>query len=397
MYRLHNTVQRYDWGSTTLLPRLLGVQPDGTPQAELWMGAHPSAPSLVQLPERRVSLAALVASDPDRYLGPAVVARFGPFLPFLFKVLAAAEPLSLQLHPDAADARAGFEREEAAGLDASDPRRTYRDPNPKPEILCALDRFEALSGFRAPADIAARFEAFGLDRSWVDLALRREPGEVCGALWDLSPEQQRALASTAAAAAVEGGAAATRFPREAEFVRRAAVRHPGDVGLVVGLCLNRLRLLAGQALYAPAGRLHAYLEGIGVELMANSDNVVRAGLTTKAMHIPELRRLLDGGPCRPETLLPTVDEATGESRYATPADQFALSSFLVEGEAVTLRSPGPEILLCTDGGADVLDLAGGDVLALERGDSLFVPAACGAYRIEGMGTLYRAQAGCCAT
>lgn len=396
MYRLHNTVQRYDWGSTTLIPRLLGVPPDGTPQAELWMGAHPSAPSLVQLPDRRVALGALIAADPARHLGPLVLARFGPFLPFLFKVLAAAEPLSLQLHPDAADARAGFEREEAAGLDPTDPRRTYRDPNPKPEILCALDRFEALSGFRAPDAIAARFEAFGLDRSWIDLALRREPGDLCGALWDLAPEQQRALALAVGAAAALGGPAAARFPREAEFVRTAASRHGADVGLVVGLCLNRLRLLAGQALYAPAGRLHAYLEGIGVELMANSDNVVRAGLTTKAMAIDELRRLLDGRATRPETLLPAVDEATGEARYATPAEAFALSSFLLEGEPVAVRSPGPEILLCTDGGADVVDEATGAALALERGDSLFVPAACAGYRLEGMGTLYRAQAGCCA-
>ncbi|MEZ5266637.1 MAG: mannose-6-phosphate isomerase, class I [Acidimicrobiales bacterium] len=401
MYRLHNTIQRYDWGSTTLLPRLLGIPPDGTPQAELWMGAHPAAPSHVQLADRRVSLAALLASDPQRHLGAAVTARFGPQLPFLLKVLAAARPLSLQLHPDGDAARAGFALEEAAGLDANDPARTYRDPNPKPEVLCALDRFEALSGFRAPPATAELLEAFALDRPWVELARRADAGRLCGALWDLPVAEQAGLADQVTAAAAAGGAAAARFPREAAFVRSAAAHHPHDVGLVVGLCLNRLRLLAGQALYAPANRLHAYLEGIGVELMANSDNVVRAGLTTKAVNVAELRRLLEVEPVQPRALEAETDPVTGEARYRTPAEEFALSRFLLEGDRVAVRSPGPEILLCTDGGADLVELpgagagagAGAVALALDRGDSVFVPAATAGYRLRGVGTVYRAQVG----
>ena len=168
IFRLRNPIQRYAWGSVERLPRFLGVEPDGTPQAELWIGAHPSAPSLALYGADEVPLPQLIAFDPGRMLGAAVLTRFGAQLPFLFKVLAAAEPLSLQVHPDAEQARAGFAREEAAGLAPGDPRRTYRDPNHKPELLCALDGFDVLSGFRPVDEIVAVFEAFGLHPGWVE-------------------------------------------------------------------------------------------------------------------------------------------------------------------------------------------------------------------------------------
>ncbi len=392
MFRLRNPIQRYAWGSTEFLPRFLGVQPDGTPQAELWMGAHLSAPSLALTAGGEIPLSQLIAGDSERMLGAAVRARFGEQLPFLFKVLAAAQPLSLQVHPDASQARAGFAREQAAGLDSTDPRRNYRDPNHKPELLCALDGFDVLSGFRPAEEIAAVFGAFGLPPGWVERARAGDVGKLCAALWGLSSAERTALAGSLAVAAGRGGPAEQRVPREAAFVRSAADRYPGDIGVLVGLCLNRLQIAAGEAMFAPAGLLHAYLGGFGLELMANSDNVVRAGLTAKAVDVDELARLVVPDLAGSGVLQATADARTGELRFPVMAEEFSLSSFRLVGTPVALESPGPEILLCVDGSADVI-AADGRRLALGRGDSVFVAAAEDRYWLNGDGGIYRATVG----
>jgi len=398
MYRLRNPLRRYAWGSPDRLARFLGVEPDGTPQAELWLGAHPSAPSEVCCDGRWVPLPDCIAADPLAMVGPLVLQRFGPQLPFLLKVLAAAEPLSLQVHPDAVQARAGFEREQTAGLALDDPRRSYRDPNPKPELLCAVDGFDVLSGFRPPGELAEVLAAFGLDDWWVGLAAAGDPLRLCGALWDSPAEDRRTLTTTVVAAAAPDGPADRAFPREAALVRRVDVRYPGDIGVVVALCLRRLWLAPGEAMFAGAGLLHAYLDGFGVELMANSDNVVRAGLTDKWVDVAELRRLLvaDAGDARP--LAAVVDERTGATCYPVRADEFALSVFGPTDGPVPVRSPGPEILLCGDGTVRVTEVngtadGGGIVHELGRSDAVFVPACCESYRVESSGTLYRATVG----
>ncbi len=392
IFRLRNPIQRYAWGSVERLPRFLGVEPDGTPQAELWIGAHPSAPSLALYGADEVPLPQLIAFDPGRMLGAAVLTRFGAQLPFLFKVLAAAEPLSLQVHPDAEQARAGFAREEAAGLAPGDPRRTYRDPNHKPELLCALDGFDVLSGFRPVDEIVAVFEAFGLHPGWVDLARYGDAARLCAALWDLPPADRAALAASLGAAAAPSGPLDQRLPREAALVRLVTARYPGDIGVLVALCLNRLQLDAGEAMFAPAGLLHAYLGGFGLELMANSDNVVRAGLTTKAVDIDELSRLVVPGCGSSGPMAATADALTGELRFPVTADEFVLSSFVLTGSPVAVQSPGPEILICVDGGVDVIAEDGSRV-ALDRGGSAFVAAAAARYWLDGVGELYRAGVG----
>lgn len=392
IFRLRNPIQRYGWGSVERLPRFLGVEPDGTPQAELWMGAHPSAPSLVVHETGELPLPQLIAFDPGRMLGAAVLTRFGAQLPFLFKVLAAAEPLSLQVHPDAEQARAGFARDEAAGLALDDPRRTYRDPNHKPELLCALDGFDVLSGFRPADEVVAVFESFGLHPGWVDLARQGDVARLCAAMWDLPPADRATLATSIGAAALRGGPVDRRLPREAAFVRLVAARYPGDIGVLVGLCLNRLQLDAGEAMFAPAGLLHAYLGGFGLELMANSDNVVRAGLTTKTVDLHELRRLVVPGCGSSGPMLAAADPLTGELRFPVTADEFALSSFVLTGSPVAVPSPGPEILICVDGGADVI-AEDGTRVSLGRGESAFVAAAAARYWVEGVGELYRAAVG----
>ena len=408
MFRLRNPIQRYDWGSLVLLPAMLGVEPDGTTQAELWMGAHPSAPSAVQHHGEWIGLDAVIAAEAEAMVGPAVRARFGDTLPFLFKVLAAAEPLSLQLHPDLAAARAGFAREEAAGLARHDGARRYPDANHKPELLVALEPFDVLSGFRTPRDIAALLVAFGLASPWVELAAGGDAGRLCAALWALPGHEQEVLADRVLQAATTAGSAAiTGFADEADFVRRAGARHPRDVGLVVGLCLNRLRLQPGQAAFAGAGRLHSYLHGFGLEIMANSDNVVRGGLTSKAVDVTELLALLVTTPDAPVPISPSPapagpgsEHASTEAWFPVSVEEFALSRFDLRGDVRPVASPGPEILCCVDGVVDVVvqgglraGPTGGASETLTRGQSVFVPAAQHGYQLRGAGTVYRASVG----
>ncbi|MFN0029861.1 MAG: mannose-6-phosphate isomerase, class I [Acidimicrobiales bacterium] len=439
MLALRNPVQRYDWGSPDRLATFLGEPPDGRPQAELWIGAHPSAPSLARLTRRDdlrvddlrvdgidedgtwVPLDQLIAGDPQRWVGAEVLARFGPVLPFLFKVLAAAQPLSLQLHPDQAAAHDGFAAEEAAGIPLDHPARRYRDPNHKPELLVALDGFEVLSGFRPGPEIADLFAAFGLPSAWVALAGRLEPGDLCERLWQLDRTEAATLVELVIAAAGspervpadssrdEPGRvrAAAAFPAECDFVRAASACHPGDIGVVVGLCLNRTSLRPTEGAFAEPGVLHSYLGGFGLEIMANSDNVLRGGLTTKVVDVPELRRHLVSHATTPRRLIAHAHHGDGgvEQRFEVLVDEFALSSLHPgpgagpDVAAMIVRAAGPEILLCVaDEVAITVDPAGAAVFAetttvLRRGQSVFVPAGHGTYRVSGAGSLYRAQVG----
>jgi mannose-6-phosphate isomerase len=380
VFRLANPVQRYAWGSQEAIPRLLGVEPDGTPWAEMWMGAHPSAPSRL---ENGVTLGEHIAADPERMLGVDVARRFGAELPFLFKVLAAAEPLSLQAHPSAAQARAGFDAEEAAGVPRDAAHRNYKDPRHKPELLCALEPFEALCGFRPVADTIALFDALRSDAvASMQQRLRAQPHadglrEVFTELMRMSPDPRVALVRDVVEAArrvVDGP-----FAHACAWAVRLHDKYPGDAGVVASLLLNCVTLAPGDAIFLPAGNLHAYLHGVGVELMANSDNVLRGGLTPKHVDLDALLSVLDFTPLPFAPLRPSDDGV-----YATPAEEFQLSRVRAPYEG---NASGPEILLVVDGRART------DALVLERGASVFVPP--GRYRIHAdpQATIFRATVG----
>ena len=354
------------------------------------MGAHPSAPSHVLTGNGTTALDALVARDPAAILGPEVAARYDGVLPFLMKVLAAAEPLSIQAHPSRAQARAGFARESAAGIPLDAPHRNYRDANHKPELLCALTPFAALERFRAPSEVADRMEALGArDLQAVLDALRAEGlGAFFHELMSLADEaRQRVL--TAARRAAQGSS-----DPALSWVERLATAHPGDLGALAPLYLNLVMLEAGEALYLSAGELHSYLGGVGIELMANSDNVLRGGLTEKHVDLPELMSTLsfEHGPVE---RLRAEEVVTGERRYRTPADEFALSVLAVDPHQSYESAPerNVEILLCTQGTCRLSDRAGESNLEVRQGDSVLLPAALGAYRVEGEGLIYRAQVG----
>jgi mannose-6-phosphate isomerase len=352
---LDGVVRRYEWGSRTAIPRMLGIEPDGRPAAELWFGAHPDDPSAV--PERGATLDAVIGADPAGTLGAAVVDRFGPRLPFLLKVLAADKALSIQVHPNLDQARAGYAREDAAGIARDAPNRNYRDANHKPELLCALTPFDALCGFRPVADSLALLEELAVpELAFVAAALRgTDPlrAAFTAVLTHSEPGPLVAAVARRAAGAQDG-------PLHA--VRIAAEDFPGDVGAVLALLLNDIRLEPGEAIYLGAGNVHAYLRGTGVEIMANSDNVLRCGLTPKHVDVDELLRITDFTELIEPRLI-----ATG-GRFDVPVADFSLIRLEIDGPTGR-HDPGPSIVLCTEGAVTV------GALRLGPGRAAFVPAA----------------------
>ncbi|GAA2309682.1 mannose-6-phosphate isomerase, class I [Streptomyces hawaiiensis] len=379
MDRLDNTIRPYAWGSPTAIPQLLGVEPTGEPQAEMWMGAHPGAPSRTG----RGTLVEVVDADPEKELGPAAVARFGPRLPFLLKILAAGAPLSLQVHPDLAQAQEGYADEERRGIPVDAPHRNYKDANHKPELICALTEFDGLCGFRAPLAAAALLDDLGVDslKPYVDL-LHAHPEdaalrEVLTAILTADPDEMSHTVTETATACIRLGGAYAPYADIAHH-------YPGDPGVLAAMLLNHVRLQPGEALYLGAGIPHAYLNGLGVEIMANSDNVLRCGLTPKHVDVPELLRIVRFLPSDPGVLRPEASP-DGEEVYETPIDEFRLSRYVLPeaGAAHDLTRPTPQILLCTAG-----TVRAGEH-DLTPGESVFVPAGERA-EVSGTGTLFRA-------
>jgi mannose-6-phosphate isomerase len=386
--KLTGTIQPYGWGSRTVIPDLLGVPPTDKPQAELWFGAHPLAPSLAA----GRPLTELIAADPEGIIGAAPVAAFGPRLPFLVKIIAADQPLSLQAHPSRAQAEAGYEREQAAGIPRDAPNRTYRDGWPKPEVLCALLPTEALHGFRDPEETYALFEQLGVPAA-LDLVAQladrsaRPQDRLCrvfGRLLRLS-ESERAVVQEVAAAAAAVCSGETR--RSGDAGQSAALRdfaatatelstfYPSDPGVLAALLMNRVSLLRYDAIFLPPGNLHAYLRGCGVEIMANSDNVMRGGLTPKFVNVEELLKVLDFTPGFPGLITPVL-EGPGVWHYPAPADEFSFWRLEVSTDPIELPGAGTgRIVLVTDGSVALASgTAGGDELILRRGESALVTA-----------------------
>ncbi|MFD6896158.1 mannose-6-phosphate isomerase, class I [Rhodococcus sp. NPDC060086] len=385
MHRLEGAVRSYAWGSRTAIAALCGrTVPSDHPEAELWFGAHPADPArVIDDGQGSMSLLELLDEDPPAQLGDEIVERFGPRLPFLLKLLAAEEPLSLQAHPSAAQAAEGYAREEALGVPLDSPVRNYRDPNHKPELVVALTRFEALAGFRDAARTVELLEALSVPElePYVGLLAGQPDSDGLRALfttWITLPAQAlsalvpRVLDGCVTYLAT-GGDTPREFVAEVRTALQLAEIYPGDAGVLGSLLLNRITLEPGQGLYLDAGNLHAYLHGMGIEIMANSDNVLRGGLTPKHVDVPELLRVLDfGAPGVP--ILEADPVGPYEWRYRAPAPEFALSRLeLGAGDAVSLAPCGPQIMLCTSGSATVE--CGGESIELGPGRSVWLPAS----------------------
>jgi mannose-6-phosphate isomerase len=496
-----NTARDYSWGSRTAIPELLGTPPTGEPEAEVWLGAHPGSPAVILDPSQTAGAATLaewIAADPATALHGFATANLHEGeqrLPFLMKVLAAASPLSLQAHPTPEQARAGFEREEAAGVPIDAPFRNYKDAHPKPELMLALsDTFEALCGFRSVADVRASLEilerhdpsvaalrerlvddadlpaafewlisrADGVDAlvasvvaaATAELADRpgndvpADDGDAVSPAAVLSdpvlsdpasvlsdpvlsdpdssdfvsrstdtsaPAPAAASAPAPAAASAPAPAAASAFASSAsardatttiagpdselapEFatVLSLAEQYPGDPGIVISLLINRVSLRRGEVLYLPAGNIHAYLDGLGIEVMASSDNVLRGGLTPKHVDIPELLSVLDF-TVLPVPYLPATELAPGVAEYRPDVPDFVLVHVEGDDRAATVPLVGPAIVLCLSGSFDLAGAAGsgaGNGATVTRGEAVYVTPDEGPLLITGSGELVLATTG----
>ncbi|MFK0007226.1 mannose-6-phosphate isomerase, class I [Paenarthrobacter sp. NPDC090520] len=387
MYQIENVLRPYVWGSTTAIAELLGRPASGGPEAELWIGAHPDSPSTAVHPNGvRQALDELIASDPGHFLGEESVAEFGPRLPFLTKLLAAEQPLSLQVHPSLEQAREGWARENAAGLAAGSAERNYKDDNHKPEMIYALTPFRALCGFRPAAQSRSIFEHLA---TVMDSAAMDVPAIITGVIEDLCRAEESAALKAAFTRLIEGGREVSEAVVEVESVLRSGAPRepheealtamlgineafPGDPGVLISLLLNHLTLEPGDAVYLPAGNVHAYIHGLGVEVMATSDNVLRGGLTPKHVDVPELLKTV-----RFEALgVPhVVAEGTefGQELYRPPFKEFQLQRIELgpTAEPVPLAQTGPAVVVVVSGSV-VLDSPKSD-LRLERGAAAFIP------------------------
>lgn len=406
---LQGRVRAYEWGSLRAIPELFGKEAAEGPVAEVWLGAHPDDPASVgrvhsifdesQLYPSRVapravgpSLDEWVAQDPDLILGESVVERYGARLPYLLKLIAPAQPLSLQVHPSIAQAEEGYAAEEAAGVPHRDPRRNYKDRNHKPELVYALSTFQALAGFRARRRIGEVIEALGTPLTDDLRRVLRSRG-VRGAFEFLLSEPTRPGADAVAEVAVacerrlRAGESPSR--RADSIVVRLAERYPGDPGVVSSLLLNPVTLRTGEALFLSAGTVHAYLSGVGVEIMASSDNVLRAGLTHKHVDVPELLRILDPTASPPTRIAPERVSRAVSTFYA-PVDDFELSDVHLRDANVRerIRGVGPRTVVCLNGAAQLE--ANGQVVDVSAGQAVFVPSCDGPLAARGFGHLVQA-------
>ncbi|MEU3651199.1 mannose-6-phosphate isomerase, class I [Lentzea sp. NPDC034063] len=399
---LHNAVRPYAWGSRTAIAELLGKEvPAPHPEAELWMGAHPGDPSrVVGADGTERSLLGLLASDPDGQLGTRVAERWGSRLPFLLKVLAADEALSLQAHPSAAQAAEGFAAEEKRLVPLDSPVRNYKDPAAKPELICALTEFHALAGFREPSrtvSLLRTLDAPALS-PYTEMLVAQPDSSGLRALFTMLITLPQTSLSTLLPQVLDACVLHVKehgeFDLECRTILELGESYPGDAGVLAALLLNRIVLQPGEAIHLPAGNLHAYLRGTGIEILANSDNVLRCGLTPKHVDVPELLRVLDF-TCGDMEVLLGEEIQPGVRVYRTPAPEFELSRLDLAGET-RINHEGPQIMICTEGSV-VLTNARGDELKLRRGESVWLPASDPAVLVRPDGVesaeLFRATAG----
>lgn len=389
---MQGAIRTYAWGSRTAIPEFTGrPAPAAHPEAELWLGAHPGDPARLDADGISASLLEVIDSDPEGELGASVCRHFGDRLPFLVKVLAADEPLSLQAHPSAQQAVEGFDREERIGVPINSPVRNYRDRSHKPELLVAITDFEALAGFRPAARSVEFMHALDVPVLEPYIALLTDQSDASGlralfTTWITAPQPDL---DALIPAVLEGSinyirSGAKEFVDEARTILELGERYPGDAGVLAAMLINRVSLKPGEGMFLSAGNLHSYLHGMGMEVMANSDNVLRGGLTPKHVDVPELLRVLDFTPVA-DPRAPVRREGI-ELVYETPAAEFAASVITLDGGDLghevdaPARYEGPQVLVCTEGAVTVRAKSG--EVRMERGTAAWVAADDGPIRLE---------------
>ncbi|MFW5801221.1 MAG: mannose-6-phosphate isomerase, class I [Spirochaeta sp.] len=415
-YHLVNPVKQYAWGSLDKIARFQHrSHPTQQPEAEVWMGAHPSDSSLVVIHGRKQSLFREMQQDPDYWLGPQVQARYGIQFPYLLKLLAADKALSIQVHPSRIQAERGFAIEERNGVPLNAPHRTYRDANHKPEMMVAQSEFWAMCGFRSLQSIQRLFrplhhyigKSVEGNKALLELWSTIEKAEADTQGHDRFFRSLMAVTMEQPAAAqtlLEAGRRAARKelreldPDAADWIEKLYAQFPGDPGALAPLYLNLIRLQPGESLALRAGIPHAYLHGLGIEIMANSDNVIRAGLTVKHIDVPALVETcrcegMDPNPASPVEILPGVEE------YPRAFEEFSLIRIHPGNKVLHFNrnSPaaaiGPRILLAGEGALLRITGSNGEWYDLTGGNSLIIPHHTAEFGIQGSGRGYLASVG----
>ncbi|WP_037027182.1 mannose-6-phosphate isomerase, class I [Psychromonas aquimarina] len=385
-FLMNNTIQNYAWGSTDSMTALFDTaNPQQEPQAEMWMGDHPNGCSKICSGEHEILLSDFIASDIDAVLGRSAAFKA---MPFLFKVLAAEKALSVQVHPNKQQAETGFALEEKSGIAQDASNRNYRDANHKPELVFALTKYQAMNGFRDLQTIADDFDR--LDISSLNEALNHFKADFCeqglarffSAVLSLHSEQKdQAIEHLLHYAAQQS---ATRF----ELIMQLKEQYPGDIGLFSPLFLHTVTLQPGQAMFLDAGTPHAYIHGTALEIMANSDNVLRAGLTPKYIDVAELIDKTRFNALKYEQLcLEPVREQNSE-HYLVPVDDFRFSVYK-QPQKQQLQVDTAEILFAVDAEASLVHSSGEEII-FNKGQAVFIPAYAQEYSISTKGTLARA-------
>ena len=396
-FKLKNRIQNYAWGSKTAIQDLFGIEnPNQEPQAEIWMGAHPNGCSKIQFEGKDVLLSEFINNDRTQVLSSDTDSKFGE-LPYLFKVLAAGNALSVQVHPSKQEAEEGFAKEEELGIERCAPNRNYRDANHKPELVYALTPYQAMNGFRAYNDIVLLFSQVVES---VDLPVIEELLQTFKC--DMTPKGLETFFTGILSLEGNDKEVSTRGLVEyakkhlrpeiendlSSLIIELDKSYPGDIGLFSPLILNVLTLAPGEAMYLDARTPHAYLKGTGLEIMANSDNVLRAGLTPKYIDVQELAccTLFEEKPVNTLLLPPQIEG--NKYRYPIPVQDFNFDCFsMADNELVSVQSA--EILFAIEGDMTISH-GSGEVITLSKGESVFIPAYVGEYRLTSKGRVARA-------
>ncbi|KQN52351.1 mannose-6-phosphate isomerase [Serratia sp. Leaf50] len=386
MNKMHNNVQNYAWGSVDALSELYGIaNPEGKPMAELWMGAHPKSSSRVEDAQgNQISLRDVISQDLNANLGEKVARRFGE-LPFLFKVLCANRALSIQVHPSKSNAVIGFEKENKAGVPIDAAERNYKDANHKPELVFALTPFAAMNGFRELGEIQSLLQPVAGAHPDIARFLINPDFEhlktLFAALLSMTGE------SKSLALDILDNALQSQHGEPWDTLRSIAIDYPGDSGLFSPLLLNVIELQPGEAMFLYAETPHAYLKGVALEVMANSDNVLRAGLTPKYIDIPELLANLQFVAKPANTLLTTPEQRGSELIFPIPVEDFAFSLHTLGAEPQTLAQESAAIIFCVEG-QTVLH-KGEQQVVLHPGESCYIPATDSPVSASGNGRIAR--------
>ena len=386
MQKLINSVQNYAWGSKTALTDLYGIaNPNNLPMAELWMGAHPKSSSKIEDASGQVrSLRDVIDADKAALLGDKVAQRFGE-LPFLFKVLCADQPLSIQVHPNKQASEIGFAKENAAGIPLDAAERNYKDPNHKPELVFALTPFLAMNAFREFSEIISLLQPVAGAHNAIAHFLENPNADALSQLFASllnmqGEEKSHALAVLKAALYSQHG-------EPWETIRLISEFYPDDSGLFSPLLLNVVKLNPGEAMFLFAETPHAYLQGVALEVMANSDNVLRAGLTPKYIDIPELVANVKFVAKPAAELLTQPVKNGAELDFPIPVEDFAFSLHDLSSAETSVAQESAAILFCVEGEATLHK--GEQRLVLKPGESAFVAANESPVSVSGTGRLAR--------